>query len=285
MAIYLKNKWLEEVWFGKLKEVIHKYSPDIIWFDSWLDQIPEEYRQEFCAHYLNYADSIEKQVVIVRKQDDLPLDVSVDDLEKSRKNEIGKKVWMTDETISKGSWCYTKGLEIKPARDVLHVLIDIVSKNGVLLLNISPKADGTIPQNQREVLLKIGDWLEKNGEAIYGTRPWYTYGEGPVKEPEGHFKNAKKFLEISYSEKDIRYTKKENTLYAMLLGVPQPKSSVFMEAFQQDSLPNGFRIKNINLIGYSGSLDWELKQKGLQVDIPAHFDAEMATVFRMKIRQ
>ncbi|NOR75792.1 MAG: alpha-L-fucosidase, partial [Draconibacterium sp.] len=148
-----EEKWLEEVWFGKLKEVIDKYQPDIIWFDSWLDQIPEEYRQKFCAYYLNEAEKLGKEVVIVRKQNDLPLDVSVDDLEKSRKNELDEKSWMTDETVSTGSWCYTDNLRIKPAADVLHVLIDIVSKNGVLLLNISPKADGSIPEDQRNVLL------------------------------------------------------------------------------------------------------------------------------------
>jgi alpha-L-fucosidase len=72
---------------------------------------------------------------------------------------MGEKVWMTDETVSTGSWCYTENLQIKPAVDVLHVLIDIVSKNGVLLLNISPMADGTIPEDQRNVLLTMGDWL------------------------------------------------------------------------------------------------------------------------------
>ena len=100
-----EDLWLEEVWFGKLKEVIDNYQPDILWFDSWLDQIPEHYRQKMCAYYLNEAEEWGKEVVIVRKQDDLPLDVSVDDLEKSRKNELDEKTWMTDETISKGSWC------------------------------------------------------------------------------------------------------------------------------------------------------------------------------------
>jgi alpha-L-fucosidase len=138
--------------------VIDKYHPDIIWFDSWLDQIPEQYRQKFCAYYLNEAEKWDKEVVIVRKQDDLPLEVSVDDLEKSRKNKLDEKVWMTDETVSTGSWCYTEDLQIKPPEDVLHVLIDIVSKNGVLLLNISPMANGTIPEepvNDMAVVFKI----------------------------------------------------------------------------------------------------------------------------------
>lgn len=213
-----EEKWLEEVWFAKLKEVIDNYQPDIIWFDSWLDKIPEVYRQKFCAYYLNEAAKLGKEVVIVRKQEDLPLEVSVDDLEKSRKNRMGEKAWMTDETVSTGSWCYTEDLEIKPVADVLHVLIDIVSKNGVLLLNISPMANGTIPEDQQNLLLKMGEWLGKYGESVYGTRPWYTYGEGPTKEPEGNFKNHQEFLKIKYSAKDIRFTTKGKTIYAATLG-------------------------------------------------------------------
>jgi len=191
-----EDKWLEEVWFGKLKEVIDQYQPDIIWFDSWLDQIPESYQLKFSAYYLNEAEKWGKEVVIVRKQDDLPLTYTVDDLEKSRKNRLEPEPWMTDETVSKGSWCYTRDLSIKASKDVLHVLIDIVSKNGVLLLNISPMADGTIPDNQKEVLTDIGSWLGKYGEAIYDTRPWYTHGEGPTVEPEGHYKNNKESFTI-----------------------------------------------------------------------------------------
>jgi alpha-L-fucosidase len=278
------KKWLEEVWLGKLKEVINKYQPDIIWFDSWLDKIPENYRQEFCAYYLNEAEKWEKDVVIVRKQKDLPLDVSVDDMEKSRKNKIEEKVWMTDETISKGSWCYTENLEIKETKDVLHVLIDIVSKNGVLLLNVSPKANGIIPDNQQKVLLEIGEWLDNYGEAIYKTRPWYTHGEGPTKEPEGGFSIHKEFLKIKYSEKDIRYTTKGKTIYATVLGKPAPESTLTMHAFATDSLPAPPDIQSVALMGSDDDIDWELTESGLDISIP---DAEMdpmAVVFEIKTK-
>ena len=278
-----EEQWLEEVWLGKLKEVIDTYEPDIVWFDSWLDQIPERFRKEFCAYYLNRAAGQDREVVIVRKQDDLPLTVSVDDLEKSRKNRIGEKVWMTDETISRGSWCYTAGLEIKPARDVLHVLIDIVSKNGVLLLNISPRSDGTIPANQQEVLLAMGEWLERNGEAIYGTRPWYTYGEGPVKEPEGHFRNAKKFREITYSARDIRYTTRGDVLYAIFLGTPGAGSEVTLEAFAEEDLPAGTRVKQVRLLGGKQEVEWSLEGDGLKVELPGDLPEEMATVLKISL--
>ncbi len=277
------EQWLEEVWFAKLKEVIDQYQPDIIWFDSWLDEIPEEYRQRFCAYYLNEAEKWEKEVVIVRKQDDLPLGFSVDDLEKSRKNKLESASWMTDETISKGSWCYTDNLQIKEARDVLHVLIDIVSKNGVLLLNISPKADGTIPQDQRDVLLSLGTWLEKYGESVYGTRPWYTFGEGPTKEPEGHFENHAEFLKVKYSWKDARYTTKGNTIYASLLGRPEEDTFMF-RSFSKDSLPEPVKIKSVTLIGSDSKLSWEQGDAGLKVELPETASDEMAVVFKIIVK-
>ncbi|MBN1999062.1 alpha-L-fucosidase [candidate division KSB1 bacterium] len=276
-----EQQWLDQMWFGKLKEVVDKYQPDIVWFDSWLDEIPESYRKKFCAYFLNQAAKWGKEVVIVRKQDDLPLDVSVDDLEKSRKNRLEEKSWMTDETVSTGSWCYTENLKIKPANDVLHVLIDIVSKNGVLLLNISPKADGTIPQDQKDVLLAIGDWLGKYGEAIYSTRPWYTFGEGPTKEPEGHFKYHQEFLKIKYTEKDIRYTTKGNAIYASFLGTPAA-GTVTLKSFAAGQMPEKINVGKVTLAGADTELDFELDDSGLNVTIPAAELDKMAVVLKIE---
>ncbi len=276
-----RDKFLE-MWKNKLFEVVDKYQPDIIWFDSWLDQIPEKYRQEFCSYYLNAAENWNKEVVIIRKQDDLPLDCSVDDLEKSRKNKLEDKVWMTDETISKGSWCYTEDLQIKEAKDVLHVLIDIVSKNGVLLLNVSPMADGTIPDNQKDVLLKMGAWLNKHGEAIYETRPWYTFGEGPTVEPEGIFQNHEEFLKIKYSEKDIRYTTKENVIYAIVLGKPDALTEVMLESFAADKLPEPIMIKQVSILNSDKPIYWDLNKQGLLLKISDKYEDEMAQAFKIE---
>lgn len=278
-----EEKWLEEVWFGKLKEVIDKYQPDIIWFDSWLDQIPEEYHLKFCSYYLNEAEKLGKEVVIVRKQDDLPLNVSVDDLEKSRKNELEEKSWMTDETVSTGSWCFTQDLKIKPTADVLHVLIDIVSKNGVLLLNISPMADGTIPADQQNVLTTMGEWLSKYGESIYGSRPWYTFGEGPTKEPEGHFSNHQAFLKIKYSAKDVRYTTQEGVVYATILGWPGNNTDFLFESFSKENWKDGKEIKNVSLLGCEEKIQYEFTDKGLKVTTPEKAVDEMAVVFKVEL--
>ncbi len=278
-----EDQWLEEVWLAKLKEVIDQYQPDIMWFDYVLDTIPEAYRQEYCAYYLNEAAKWNKEVVIVRKQNDLPLEFTVDDLEKSRKNRIGEEPWMTDETVSKGSWCYTENLEIKESKDVLHVLIDIVSKNGVLLLNISPMADGTIPEEQKQVLLDIGEWLGKYGEAIYETRPWYTFGEGPTKEPEGHFDFHREFLKIVYSPDDVRYTQKGRQIYATILGCPGAGKEIRLTAFATDQLPEPLKIQQVKLLGSEVELDWQQDEAGLAIQMPSEAPDEMAVVFKISL--
>ncbi len=281
---YMPREEFNEMWFNKLKEVIDNYQPDIIWFDSWLDEIPEAYRQKFCAYYLNEAEKLGKEVVIVRKQDDLPLDFSVDDLEKSRKNKLAEKSWMTDETVSTGSWCFTDNLKIKPTADVLHVLIDIVSKNGVLLLNISPMADGTIPDDQKNVLTTMGEWLSKYGEAIYETRPWYTFGEGPTKEPEGHFSNHREFLKVKYSAKDVRYTTNGNTVYATILGWPGNSAKVVLESFSKENWINAKEIKKVSLLGCEEEIKYSLSDNGLSVTTPEKAVDEMAVVFKVELK-
>ena len=274
-------EWLEKIWYGKLVEVVDQYRPDIIYFDSWLNYIPDSMRLRFCAYYLNRAHEWGKEVVIVRKQDDLPLDCSVDDLEKSRKNHLAEKTWMTDETISNGSWCYTENLQIKSSRDHLHVLIDIVSKNGVLLLNISPRADGTIPEEQRQVLLEMGAWLDRFGEAIYGTRPWYTFGEGATREPEGDYlSNA--FQKITYTSEDIRYTTSGNSIYAIFLGKPAAGTEVLMEAFSADKSGQSIQITKVSIPGSDGLPEWSLTDSGLSVQIPESGLNDLACVLKIE---
>ena len=276
---YMPRDQFVRMWYDKLAEVIDNYHPDIIWFDSWLHEIPEEVRYKFASYYLNEAQKNNQEVVIVRKQNDLPLDFSVNDHEKSRESKAGEHVWMTDDTVSTGSWCYTNNLKIKPAKDVIHAMIDTVSKNGIVLLNISPKADGTIPQDQRKVLEEMGIWLNKYGEAIYSTRPWaVTFGEGPTKEPEGGFSAAGKFLNLKYSADDIRYTQSKDgkTLYAIQMGIPE----------KQFTLKSVNLTKNakITLLGSKQAVSYSVHDDGTAaIDPPKSADglSEYANVYKI----
>ena len=275
---YMPREKFVKMWKDKLTEVIDQYHPDIIWFDSWLHEIPEKDRFEFAAYYLNQAQKRDQDVVIVRKQNDLPLDFSILDHEKSRTSGTSKHVWMTDDTISTGSWCYTNNLKIKPTKDVVHAMVDTVSKNGIVLLNLSPKADGTIPMDQRKVLLELGNWLNKYGQAIYSTRPWKTYGEGPTKEPQGGFRDHGKFSKLKYSALDIRYTRSKDgkTLYAIVLGLPT--SATTLKAVQLDK-----NVK-VNLLGTETDVDYVVHDDGtLTIQPPASADglSEYANVYRI----
>jgi alpha-L-fucosidase len=274
-------QWLEQMWLGKLKEVIDGYHPDLIWFDGWLDQIPEEKRREFAAYYFNRSAARHQEVAVARKEEDLPNDISIRDFEKGRMNKLTDTWWLTDDTISKGSWCYTEDLQIKPASEVLHVLIDIVSKRGVLLLNISPKADGMIPNEQREVLHDIGAWLSNYGEAIYDTRPWLVFGEGPSRlEKGGHFVKS-----LSYTADDVRYTRSKDgsTIYAIVLGRPEGGKELLLKSFADGLITGDLSVEAVSLLGSSEKVEFSKTDAGLAIIAPRRLSDSTANVFRIDV--
>ncbi|MCK5206519.1 MAG: alpha-L-fucosidase, partial [Cyclobacteriaceae bacterium] len=144
----------------------------------------------------------------------------------------------------------------------------------------SPMANGTIPDDQQKVLLEIGEWLNTNGEAIYETRPWITFGEGPTKEPDGHFKNHNAFSKLVYSNKDMRYTSKGNTVFATFFGWPDGKS-VLLESFAKGAFTGDLKINDISLLGYDGKIDWEIRDAGLAIALPNEKINDMAIVFKL----
>ena len=276
---FMPREQFLEMWKGKLIEVIDKYQPDLMWFDSWLDEIPEQIRMEYLAYYFNKANELGKEVIVTFKQQDLPREVAMDDYEKGRADRLTDFVWLTDDTISKGSWCYTENLQIKSTAEVLRTFIDIVSKNGQLLLNISPMADGTIPQNQKQVLLEIGQWLSKYGESIYETRPFVEFGEGPTRLERGG-----RFVEMkgAYGPEDIRYTRKGDTVYAILLGWPGANKAVTMTIFGKDGKASDVKVTNISMLGIGETIEWERQDSGLIVTMPSRKVDDMAVVCKLR---
>lgn len=251
-----------DMWLAKLGEVAGLYRPDLIWFDSWLHEIPASYRRQFLAAYYNGAERWGQDVVVTRKQEDLPLEGSVKDFERGQAADISDRPYLTDDTLSTGSWCYTQGLEIKSTARVLHSLLDIVSKNGCLLLNISPKADGTIPTDQREVLLALGGWLDLNGEAVYETRPWEVFGEGPTRLEEGPHGGV---AARSMTARDVRYTRSKDgrTLYAIALGWPE--EPLTLTAVAPETPDSG----TVRLLASGERLDYSLNEKDqLVIEVP-----------------
>ena len=252
---YMPRDKFVKFWQDKLIEVIDKYQPDLMWFDSWLHEIPEQTRMDYLAYYFNKADSWNKDVLVTFKGRDLPKEVAVEDFEKGRLNRISQHPWLTDDTLSWGSWCYTEDLKIKSTPTVLHTFIDIVSKNGQLLLNISPKADGTIPDVQKQVLLDIGDWLKVNGQAVYNTRPWRVFGQGPTRmKKAGHFVGK-----LDYTAKDVRFTRSKDgkDLYAIVLGWPE-KSELILDSVK---VKGSSGKSKVTLLGYKGAVNYRVDDK------------------------
>jgi alpha-L-fucosidase len=276
---YMPREKFLEMWSDKLKEVIDKYNPDMMWFDSWLHEIPEKERQEYLAYYFNHAAKTKQEVVVFYKQKDLPQTIGVLDLEKGGMEKPTRFAWLTDDTVSFGSWCYTDSLRIKPTKVVLHSLLDIISKNGQLILNVSPKADGSIPEDQRNVLIELGQWMEKYGECVYGTRPFDIHGHGPTVLGKGHFGGKK--TDIAYTAKDVRYTKKGNNVYAIALGWPGAGEATLLEGLKGKSIDS---IAAVSLLGSDAEIKFEMTEGGLKVTAPENATDQMAIVYKIVMK-
>lgn len=272
----------EAFWLAKLKEIIDYYQPDIIYQDFNLHLISQPILLEFLSYFYNKAIDWNKKVVATFK-DGLNTKCAVLDYERGGPTDLTDIYWLSDDAVSASSWCYTEGLRYYSAKQLLHSLIDKVSKNGNLLLNISPKADGSIPQEQKEILLSIGNWLKKYGEAIYSTRAWEIYGEGPTKMGAAH---GVFLAPAEGTAKDIRYTrsKDNSTLYAILLGWEKNQKEIQLTLLGSNriALKN---LKSVELLdGQMGkylSLSFHQTPEALIVHLPEKRFDEMAYVLKL----
>ncbi|GHE08960.1 alpha-L-fucosidase [Streptomyces alanosinicus] len=254
-------------WFDKLKEVIDRAQPDILWQDWKLDAVDETQRLNFLAYYYNQAGSWGREVVATYK-DGMNSKGEIFDYERGGPADLTTPYWLTDDSISSSSWCYTQGIGYYSIQQMLHSFIDRVSKNGNVLLNIAPMADGTIPQAQKDILLGIGDHLKRFGESIYATRAWTAYGEGPTKMGGGAFTTPH-----AGTPQDIRFTrnKADNVLYATVLG--WPGSSLTIKTLSSDRI-NLSSLTSVQLLGDTAGTYIDLptptqSSSGLTVTLPS----------------
>ena len=192
--------------------------------------------------------------------------------------EIRQPFWQTDTAVSSSSWGYTENQQYKTTDRLIDDLVDIVAKNGCLLLNVGPRADGTIPEKDQEILLAIGKWLKVNGEAIYGTTHWKTFGEGPTGTATGHLAEKKN---KPFTANDIRFTAKDGSLYAILLGWPT-NGRVTIKALGEDSTTSVEQIKTVEMLGVDAALSWHRDASGLTVRLPKDKPGDFAFVLKIK---
>jgi alpha-L-fucosidase len=269
-----------QLWLDKLKETIDQYQPDIIWHDFNLSQIPESYRLQFLAYYFNKGIDWNKEVATTYK-DGFNQRGEILDFERGGPGDLTSYYWLTDDAISSSTWGFTQGMRYYSTAALLHSLIDRVSKNGNLLLNVSPMADGTIPQEQKDILLGMGNWLRRNGEAIYSTRAWTTYGEGPTKMGGGTFQQP-----IAGTAQDIRFTRSKDNrvLYATVLGWPGNGAQLKITSLASGKIDLS-TLTGVQLINNPGSytnLSYRQDSTGLNITMPASqpFSA-LAYAFRL----
>ena len=264
-------------WLLRNCELVDKYKPQLFWFDWWIEQpAMEPYRKTFAAYYYNHAEQWKQGVVINYKNNSFPDNVAVYDIERGSSKATRKYPWQTDTSIGKKSWGWIRDEENKTPNEIIDALIDIVSKNGNLLLNIGPKPDGTISQEQVNVLLGIGEWLKINGEGIYGTRPWDVAEEGPTVAAEGSFGDQKP---VVYTAKDIRFTSKGNIVYAYCLDVPVERK-IIIRSFALKANPSR-KITNIELLGSTEKIKWEQKEEMLVINTPKVLPCKEAIAFKL----
>ncbi|NUT98260.1 MAG: alpha-L-fucosidase [Saccharothrix sp.] len=272
----------EQLWFDKLKEVIDGYRPDLIWQDGGLQYINETQRLNFLAHYYNSAVAWNKDVVTTHK-DGLNDRNSVFDYERGGPAGMRNPLWLTDDSISSSSWCYTVGIGYYTLNAMLHSLVDRVSKNGNVLLNIAPMADGTIPAGQRTILLGMGDYLRRFGESLYATRAWSAFGEGPTQMGGGSFVQPREG-----TNRDIRFTRsKDNTvLYATVMGWPGSTLSI---TTLNSSRINLSSLTSVQLLGSTAGTYVDLPNRGqsgtaLNITMPSTTPPFSASAYVVKLR-
>lgn len=281
-------------WKAKIVEVIDKYEPDLIWFDFGLGWVLDKYKRDVLAYFYNKAEDLGKEVEIMYKDHDMPPGVGILDFELGRSATLAYNNWISDTSVdSIGAWSFVKDAGWKNGDTLIHNLVDRVAKNGYLLMNFGPRANGEFPEGAKQCFKAMGDWLKVNGEAIYATTPWVVAEEGPTKiAKDGGFNERN---EVEYTSEDIRYTTKDNNLYAICLG--WPGSFLFIKNLRPHfkNLQKGEKtrqnvqliresdIKTIQMLGDGKDLQWELTDLGLKVRIPENKPCKSAYTLRIAL--
>jgi alpha-L-fucosidase len=206
--------------------------------------------------------------MICYKHDALMFGSGIMEVERGSLAEPKPYAWQTDTAVARNSWCYTNDLDYKSGAEIIAQLIDIVSKGGNLLLNVGPKADGSIPEGDRKILEELAEWMQINSEAIHGSSCWRIFAEGPTRTDGGQFQDSKL---TQYTSQDYRFTASGGRIYAMCLKCPEDgKFTVKSLAECVDYHKPVFQgiIDTVRILGYDGELTWRQDHEGLHISAP-----------------
>ena len=270
---YSTNPRWQQMWFDEIKELVDNYHPDLLYSDGGVP-FGNEVGRSMIAHFYNQDaarhDGNVEAVYNCKQRSDGRW---VEDLERGIMPKIDPHPWQTDTSI--GDWFYNRNWKFRPVSWVIHMLVDNVSKNGNLLLNVVQRPDGSLDPEVETMLAQLADWNAIHGEAIFGTRPWLVYGESGLKVKGGSFGE-----DFRYNAKEIRFTTKGATLYAIALGWPEDGQLTIRSLAK----PGGQNVNNItavSLLGYDGKLEWKQTPNELVVTLPAQKVSEFTAALKI----
>ena len=257
-------------WLLRCCELVDRYHPRIIYFDWWIQHAAvKPYLQRFTAYYYNRAEAW-GGCVINYKHDAFPFGVAVPDIERGQFADAKPFLWQSDTSAMRWSWCYCArpgNGDYKHPREILWDLVDVVSKNGRLLLNFGPKPDGTLSDKDREILAALAGWMKVNDEAIHGTGLWRIVQEGPTKMSDGQFSDAQG---RHFTSEDFRFTCSGSNVYAIAMACPEDGVLRVKSLREADAskLPlfHGI-VKDVRVLGCDGPVQWKRDAEALTVDL------------------
>ena len=268
---YPTEEYLND-WLARTAEIILNYQPKLLYFDWWIQhEAFKPYLKKLAAFYYNCGKQWGTDVMICYKHDAMMFGSGIVEVERGSFADAKPYPWQTDTAVARNSWCYTDSLQYKSGYEVLCVFIDVVSKGGNLLLNIGPKADGTIPEGDKAILSTLARWMKDNGEAINGSKLWRKSQEGPTVSTEGQFNEDA----VAYTCHDYRFTVGNGAIYAICLKCPEDGSftvKALADSKNQNVPEFHGLVEKVEILGYDGPVTWCKDAGGLHVHADVHSD-------------
>ena len=274
-AWYTENPWWHARWFERIKDLIDQHQPDLLYSDGGVPF--NEVGLHAIAHLYNSSaklhDGVNQAVYTQKDRNEDVFTVGVLDIERGMEPDIFPHPWQTDTCV--GGWFYDVRRVYKTPKHVIEMLVDIVSKNGNLLLNLPQKPDGTLDEECLYILKCMAAWITINGEGIYGTRPWQVPGEGPTAAQGGTFKEDA----LAWTPEDFRFTTRDRNVYAFQMAWPEDGKAL-VKTF---ALEAGPRVAEVRLLGLDAQVTFEQAHDGLHVELPAQKVCDCAHCFRLRL--
>ncbi len=272
-AWYSNDPRWHQQWYDRIRELVDNYQPDLLYTDGGVP-FGNDVGRSMIAHLYNASaarNGGKTDVVYTCKQQSNGM--WVEDLERGVMPGIRPHPWQTDTSI--GDWYYNKNWRYRGTDWVIHMLVDIVSKNGNLLINVVQRPDGSLDPEAEKTLQEMAEWIAINGEGIYGTRPWLVHGEGKVRAKGGHFNE-----DYRYTANDIRFTMKgADTLYAFVMGWPAEKKTVIRSLAKFEGVTG--RITRVTLLGHAAELKFTHDAQGLAIELPEKQPSQYAVALKI----